>query len=564
MPGRTRQRYGAIAPVVAFCAGTLVLAKTWCRRLFPGIVARSEHLSEPADAPTARERIPAINADNQNHAHAGTPASKPVILAIVILLLFYAVATGLGFTQPGDGHGEGHSETAAAHATPDYYAVMPFVLLLGAIALLPLLSATEHWWESNRNRFLVAGGLAIATIAYYVLLYDHAGFGKAGSVLEHAVLKEYIPFIVLLFSLYTISGGIRISGDLAAHPLTNSTFIAVGGLLASFIGTTGAAMLLIRPLLETNSERRHVQHTVVFFIFVVCNCGGCLLPIGDPPLFLGYLLGVDFLWTMWNLWLPWLVVNIALIGVYYLWDRFFCYPKEKIRDIRRDETRIRPLKITGLWPNVLLLIGIVFSVALLDPTKAFPGTEYLVDGGWHPWLFLREIVQLGLVALSLGLGCHKIREDNKFNYHAIVEVAVLFIGIFICMQPAIEILNEKGADLGLETPRQMFWATGGLSAVLDNAPTYVVFFKTAAASNGGDDFPRLVSEPGRPADLLVGIALGAVFMGAMTYIGNGPNFMVRAIAEQSGIRMPSFFGYVIKYSVPILLPIFFIATLLFL
>ena len=408
----------------------------------------------------------------------------------------------------------------------------------------------------------MAGALAIATLLYYLLVYSGGGLGKVTLVLEHAVMQEYVPFIVLLFSLYTISGGIRIEGDLVARPLTNSVFLVIGGLLASFIGTTGAAMLLIRPLLDTNDERKHVQHTVVFFIFVVCNCGGCLLPIGDPPLFLGYLKGVDFMWTMWNLWMPWLVVNAALIGTYFLLDRFLFYPRETKVDIVRDERSVRPLTVSGLWPNALLLIGVVFSVALLDPNKVLPGTN------WHPWLYLREIVQMGLVALSLLLGSSKVRAANSFNYHAIVEVAALFIGIFICMQPAIEILHVKGPSLGIHTPNQFFWATGSLSSVLDNAPTYVVFFETADAMFPGESLATLVSGTGELSGAarmkLIGISLGAVFMGAMTYIGNGPNFMVRAIAEQSGVRMPSFFGYVVRYSIPILVPIFVIATMFFL
>jgi len=509
------------------------------------------------------------------HTHHG-PSSRTVVLAIVAVIAFFAVATAAGWTHSwlpaheddhaahaDEGHAdEGHADEAHEPGIPAMYAVLPFVGLLGAIAVLPLMRATEHWWESNLHRLYVAGGLAVVTLAYYWLLHTDGGMGKVTSVLQHAILIEYIPFIVLLFSLYTISGGIRIEGDMAAHPLTNSTFITVGGLLASFIGTTGAAMLLIRPLLETNRERQHVQHTVVFFIFVVCNCGGCLLPIGDPPLFLGYLKGVEFLWTMWNLWLPWLVVNAVLIAVYFAWDHFFCYPHETKRDIRKDETQIRPLRISGLWPNAALLVGIIFSVALLDSSKTFPGTD------WHPWPFLREAVQLGLVALSLLLGSESVRSANRFNYHAIAEVAALFIGIFICMQPALEILNVKGSELGLAEPWQLFWATGGLSAVLDNAPTYVVFFETAATEFPGKEFASLVSGTGeeaiRASDLLVGISLGAVFLGAMTYIGNGPNFMVKAIAEQSGVKMPSFFGYVVRYSVPVLVPIFIVATLLFL
>ncbi|NQT16865.1 MAG: sodium:proton antiporter [Planctomycetes bacterium] len=441
------------------------------------------------------------------------------------------------------------------------WTIIPFVLLLGAIAVLPLLSWTEHWWERNLNRFNVAAVLGSITMLYYLVLHEHPAeqhwpgpgfashdptglnFQATWTVLANAILYEYVPFIVLLFSLYTISGGIRIEGDLPAHPLTNTTFIAAGGLLASFIGTTGAAMLLIRPLLETNRERRHVRHTVIIFIFVVCNCGGLLLPIGDPPLFLGYLRGVYFLWTL-NLWQQWLFVNGMLLAIYYVWDRFWCYPQETLRDVRRDERQVRRLKFSGLWPNALLLLGVVLSVALLDPLKTLPGTE------WHPWYYLREVIQVGLVALSLLWGSRLIRQANNFNYHAILEVAALFFGIFICMQAPLQILQEAGADLGLTTPTQFFWLTGILSSVLDNAPTYVVFFETAKAlpATAGTTVAG-VAEP-----LLVAVSLGAVFMGAMTYIGNGPNFMVKAIAEKSGIRMPSFFGYML-YSVAILLPV---------
>lgn len=516
-------------------------------------------------APQAAEEFAiTTEAPSLEHAHASHgPSSRSVVLGIAALLVLFVVATAAGWTSSMAHHGTepAAGEEAASYghgAMPAYYAVTPFVLLLGAIAVLPLVPATEHWWESNLHRFYVSAVLAVVTMGYYILLHTGGGMEKTFSVLQHAVLLEYIPFIVLLFALYTISGGIRIEGDLAAHPSTNTTFVAIGGLLASFIGTTGAAMLLIRPLLETNRERKHVQHTVIFFIFIVCNCGGCLLPIGDPPLFLGYLKGVEFLWTMWNLWLPWLVINIVLLAIYFVWDYFWCYPHETKKDIRRDESEIRPLRITGLWPNVLLLLGVILAVALLDPNKPVPGTH------WHPWPFLREAVQLGLVALSLLLGSEKVRQANKFNYHAILEVAALFIGIFICMQPAVEILNYKGPQLGLSQPWQLFWATGSLSAVLDNAPTYVVFFETAASEYHGEKFAELVSHNATAAAQLIGISLGAVFMGAMTYIGNGPNFMVKAIAEQSGVKMPSFFGYVIRYSGPILVPVFILATFLFL
>jgi len=538
--------------------------------------------------------------------HSSLGSGKPLLLAIALILVVYIGLAILGVPQKGtqlitdirhdahlseadefELHGrkgeidpktehsearEGDDEAEAGHhaeviAHPPYWMITPFALLLGAIAVLPLVPATEHWWESNLNRFIVAAVLAAVTLLYYLLLFEgsmHAhwpahhvvGYNEFGwnsiltfEVFANAIFSEYIPFIMLLFSLYVISGGIRIEGDLPAHPLTNCAFIATGGLLASFIGTTGAAMLLIRPLLETNAERKHVKHTVIFFIFVVCNCGGCLLPIGDPPLFLGYLRGVDFLWTL-KLWPEWLFVNTMLLVIYFVWDHFFSYPKETVQDLAKDEFRTRRLRFSGAWLNVPLLVGVILSVALFDPSKAFPGTD------WHAWFYLREIVQLALVGVSLAVGGNVVRKANKFNYHAILEVAALFFGIFICMQAPLQILGVKGPSLGLSNPMQFFWLTGGLSSALDNAPTYVVFFETAKTL-GGEPSVAGVAEP-----LLIAISLGAVFMGAMTYIGNGPNFMVKAIAEKSGIRMPSFFGYMI-YSCCILLPLLVVMTVIF-
>jgi Na+/H+ antiporter NhaD/arsenite permease-like protein len=520
-------------------------------------------------------------------------SNKPLLTAIAVVTVVYFATALAGLPQKGakiaaEGFGEHQAESGpstieghgapAEHAVgpPKLWMVIPFVLLLAAIAVLPLVRVTEHWWDSNLNRFIVAAVLGALTLLYYLVMHEEpiAGHWPAHhiahpnpeglnfllgrTVLFNAILNEYIPFIMLLFSLYTVSGGIRIEGDLRARPLINSAFIAAGGVLASFIGTTGAAMLLIRPLLETNRERKHVKHTVIFFIFVVCNCGGCLLPIGDPPLFLGYLQGVPFLWTF-SLWPAWLFINGLLVAVYYLWDRFLCYPHETPLDIALDETRTRGLVFSGVWPNAFLLAGIVLSVSLLDPSKMFPGTD------WRPWLYLREIVQLGLVGVSLLLGSPQVRIANNFNYRAIIEVAALFFGIFICMQPPLEILHERGPSLGLIHPAQFFWTTGALSSILDNAPTYMVFFQTANSltQSPGPGVLQLVGGAYIREDLLVAISLGAVFMGAMTYIGNGPNFMVKAIAEKSGIKMPSFFGYM-AYSCAILLPLFLLTTLLFL
>ena len=533
------------------------------------------------------------------------PASDPtsrVLAGIATLILVYIAACFFGGPQhatqlvvsqqtdhqadhgfaplhPADGHAgpkdasDAHGDAGHHHpGVPGMAWVTPFVLLLLAIAVLPLLPATEHWWESNLHRFYVAMVLGLVTLGYYLIGFNQPleGHWPAHSVIEpipgaalqwnlawnvlaNALLHEYIPFIVLLLSLYTISGGIRIEGNLTAHPRTNTSFLAIGGLLASFIGTTGAAMLLIRPLLETNKERSHAVHPVVFFIFIVCNCGGCLLPIGDPPLFLGYLRGVDFFWTF-SLWPAWLAVNLLLLLVYWIWDRFFCYPREASHDLVRDEYEKQKIRIRGWVLGVPLLIGVVLCVALLDPSKPLPGTD------WHAPLYLREISQLLLVGLSLLFGRRAIRQDNQFSYHAIVEVAALFFGIFICMQPALQILDARGSEMGVETPVQFFWTTGGLSSVLDNAPTYVVFFETARTLTPAGVFhTETVIDP----TLLIAISLGAVFLGAMTYIGNGPNFMVKAIAESAGIPMPSFFGY-LKYSVCVLLPIFLLVSILFL
>ena len=487
------------------------------------------------------------------HEHHPTRMTRLQWLGIVL----GAVAVGLLIYSSVTGHEGGHNEGAhgtAAHA-PSLWSIIPFAGLLLSIAILPLIPATEHWWESNKNRLAIALCFGAVTLAYYWLAYSAE---KVVSILEHAVLAEYIPFIVLLFSLYVISGGISLKGDLAARPGTNTAFLAVGAAIASFVGTTGASMLLIRPLLQTNSERKYVRHTVIFFIFLVSNIGGCLLPIGDPPLFLGYLKGVGFLWTL-GLWPEWLVTSAILLAVYYFWDRK-AYQKETLRDLILDEKWRTRLTLSGKL-NLLWLAGVVLCVALVKPGEEFLGL------GFRPFPFMRELLMLALTALSLKLTTRRIRADNEFNYHAILEVAALFIGIFICMQAPIEILRASGAALEpvLSSPMRFYWATGVLSSFLDNAPTYVVFFETASTMTpeGATDVVTLAGGGTVLQSMLVAISLGAVFMGAMTYIGNGPNFMVKSIAEQSGIRMPSFFGYMV-YSCGILIPLFVIVTLIFL
>jgi Na+/H+ antiporter NhaD/arsenite permease-like protein len=519
-------------------------------------------------------------------------SSSTVTRGIGAVMILYAVVWGTGIlpgahkTTHEEGHApavshEGdHSETRiipASHPVespnhgdethpyvPSWVWVTPFALLLGSIAILPLLSATEHWWHRNRNRFIVAVVLGSITLAFYAFGHpggidnhftgEHGtapGLSTAFAAFSNAMFEEFIPFIVLLFSLYVISGGINLSGDLPAHPRTNCAFLGIGALLASFVGTTGAAMVFIRPLLATNAERKKKTHTVMFFIFLVCNCGGLLLPIGDPPLFLGYLKGVPFGWTL-GLLPYWLAVNLFLLVVYYVWDTV-AYRSETKEDIRRDDTEVQPLRLTGKI-NILFMLGVVLCVALVVPGRP-------LIGSWAPPLYLRELMMLGLVALSLICTHATTRVKNRFDYVAIVEVAALFCGIFLCMQVPIEILNVKGSQMGIESPSGFYWMTGILSSFLDNAPTYVVFFETAKTMGAGatEAVVHLGGNQTILESLLVPISLGAVFMGANTYIGNGPNFMVKSIAEQSGVAMPSFFGYML-YSAAILLPTFAVVS----
>jgi Na+/H+ antiporter NhaD/arsenite permease-like protein len=455
-----------------------------------------------------------------------------------------------------------HGEHHVVHAAPPaYYSIIPFAALLLCIALLPLFHKTEHWWEYNWNRLLVASVLGGITLLYYAFLYGHgvidhashsmsaAGLPAAVTVLKNAILVEYIPFITLLFSLYVISGGIAVEGHLVGRPKLNAGIIGIGGLLASFIGTTGAAMLLIRPLLRANAKRKYVAHTVIFFIFVACNTGGCLLPIGDPPLFLGFLRGVHFIWTL-SLWPMWLFMNIALVAAYFAWDTWR-YRSEDHEVVEKTPAMPERFAIRGVT-NFAWLAGVIACVVWLDPSKEFPGTH------WHAPQYFRELVMLGLAALSLWSTSPEIRRRNAFNYDAILEVAALFVGIFICMQAPVQILNTYGSSLGIDSPMKFYWGTGILSAFLDNAPTYVIFFETTKTMEAAG--PTVA---GVPVLYLVPIALGSVFMGAMTYIGNGPNFMVKAIAEAHNVRMPSFFGYM-AYSCVVLLPLSALMTLLFL
>lgn len=441
-------------------------------------------------------------------------------------------------------------ERAAAISVPNPLWCLPFALLLLSIAILPIAPVLRHWWDRHHVKLLV--GLALGGIV--LLHYAVRGFGIHGrkpgaetllTVLDRAVLEDYVPFMTLLFSLFVISGGLQLRGDLRAKPAVNSAFLGLGALLAGLIGTTGASMVLIRPLLQTNRERKHIAHTVVFFIFLVSNIGGCLTPIGDPPLFLGYLKGVPFSWTF-RLAPAWIFCIAILLAIHHVWDRI-AYRSESAADLLRDELEIEPPRLRGTI-NAVWLLGVVLAVALPIPGR-----------------FARVILMLGFAGLSLWTTPRGLREETEFRYGAIIEVACLFLGIFLTMQVPIEILQARGGDLRLGTPSHFFWATGALSSVLDNAPTYVVFFETAKSLGIAPGAPSLALADGSliRADLLAAISLGSVLMGANTYIGNGPNLMVKAIAEERGVVMPGFFSYML-YSAFVLIPLFAAVAFLFL
>ncbi len=473
--------------------------------------------------------------------------------------------SGLNRRPPTDASGVGVApslgEPEHAHPIPHWVWTLPFAVLLILIATLPLVRAAHHWWENNLTKLMVGLVLGLIVLVYYAAREfgfhgTPTGWPTIRAVLQHAVLDDYVPFIVLLFSLYVIAGGLQVRGDLLALPAVNTGILALGAVMASFVGTTGASMVLIRPLLHTNRDRTHVVHTVVFFIFLVSNIGGCLLPIGDPPLFLGYLKGVPFFWTF-HLILPWAFCLVALLLIYYLWDRFYAFPREPKPIMRLEEQHFSPLRLHGKV-NLLYLLGVVASVAFI-----VPGKPLLPGGAWVVPAFVREAIMLVLAVASLASTPRGLRKEVQFNYAAIAEVAALFLGIFLTMQVPIEILQAEGKNLPLHHPWHFFWATGLLSSVLDNAPTYLVFFESARSLGApSGEFMTLLDGSQIGFGLVKAISLGAVFMGANTYIGNGPNFMVKSIAEGHGVRMPSFFGYM-KYSLAVLLPVFAVVTWLF-
>jgi Na+/H+ antiporter NhaD/arsenite permease-like protein len=452
-----------------------------------------------------------------------------------------------------DKAGHGHEKGPKIGEHLSLWSVIPFAFMLGCIAILPLVN--PHWWEHNTNRAKVAGAAAIPT-AIYLLWFFSSGYEHSASELMLHAGQEYLSFVLLLGSLFIISGGIYIQGSLDGTPIVNTVLLAIGAILASLIGTTGASMVLIRPLIRANASRKHMVHVVIFFIFIVSNCGGLLTPIGDPPLFLGFLKGVPFFWTATHLWQEWLLVNVLLLVVFNIWDQIALNREEKERagsQLERLMTH-EPLRIIGLH-NVLFLAGVVAVIILKG--SGFLGSAYGIQEG------LMALLAVG----SYFLTNRTIHEKNRFSFAPIIEVAILFAGIFVTMIPALEILGVKGKELGLTQQWQFFWASGALSSCLDNAPTYLTFVATASGMLGVTPDPTapylatFLQQPGAEA-LLIAISCGSVFMGAVTYIGNGPNFMVKAIAEENDVKMPSFFGYTI-YSFAILIPIFVVVTLVF-
>ena len=431
------------------------------------------------------------------------------------------------------------------------WTLVPFVTLLLSIAVLPL--AAPHFWESNRNKAVVSLGLALPIALYLVLAHGAAGWAELG----HKAM-EFISFMALLGSLYVISGGIYVRGSFSGTPLMNTALLALGAVLASCIGTTGASVLLIRPFLRANQRRQRKTHLVVFFIFIVSNCGGLLTPLGDPPLFLGFLKGVPFEWTL-QLWPEWLLVNGALLVLFNFWDQYV---------LDREEMESREPLLEAVQRNERFGLSGKRNIAFL---AAIVATIYASGSGianaGEPWPFgVAEGLMFAAATGSWALTARELHRLNVYSWHPIAEVAALFAGIFVAMTPALLYLNAHAASFGISSPVHFFWATGLLSSFLDNAPTYLTFAATACGLDGipleGRYLATYLAHGGDNAAVLSAISTGAVFMGANTYIGNGPNFMVKAIAEHAGVRMPTFFGYM-AYSGAILLPLFGLITLIF-
>ncbi len=435
---------------------------------------------------------------------------------------------------------------------------IPFAGLLLSIALLPLLLSSV--WQRHFGKIAAAWSLAFLLPAAAVL-----GVADTAHAVGHTLLLDYVPFILVLFALFTVAGGICVRGNLRGTPAMNTALLAIGTVLAGWMGTTGASMLMIRPVIRANDNRKHAVHVIVFFIFLVANAGGALTPLGDPPLFLGFLKGVDFFWPTRHLFLPTLVLACLLLAVFYAIDSHYWRRHDEANLARLDPTPDQPIRIEG-WVNVPLLAAIVGAVLMSGTWR--PGVSWVPFEGAEIELqnVVRDVLVVAIALVSLKLTPSSAREGNHFEWGPIVEVAKLFLAIFVTIVPVIAMLRAGadgafGALVQLATddagnPRNAvyFWLSGALSSFLDNAPTYLVFFNMA----GGDAQALMTSH----AATLAAISAGSVFMGAMTYIGNAPNFMVKAVAEQRGIAMPSFPRYM-AWSAAILLPSFVLLTLLF-
>ncbi len=438
------------------------------------------------------------------------------------------------------------------------WSALPFVGILLSIALFPLLA--PRFWHHHYPKVAAAWGLALAVP--FVAAYGT----PAATEMLHMALLDYVPFIILIGTLFVIGGGILVRGTLRGSPWVNAAIMATGATLASWIGTTGAAVLLIRPLLRANQQRRRKAHTVVFFIFLVANIGGVLTPLGDPPLFLGFLHGVPFFWSL-TLWRELLLVAGLILAAYLALD---------VHHWKREDAAVRapsqvphePLRVEG-WHNFIFLGGVLAAVVLSGVWH--PGTVSVLGVDLQIQNLLRDAVLVLLAAGSLATTRRRTREENGYTWGPVREVAILFAGIFATIVPVLLVLRAGEAGAlgpvihGIRTPAQFFWGTGLLSSFLDNAPTYLAFLSTTIGriEPGVPEREAILRLVGENHAYLQAIATGAVFMGANTYIGNAPNFMVKSIAEEAGIEMPSFFGYVFRYALPFLVPVFLLATWVF-
>lgn len=455
-------------------------------------------------------------------------------------------------------HQEENHDTAKNHASepmaPPVWAVLPFVVLLLMIATGPLFY--EHFWHKNYPKIAVS--LAIVVVLFYVLFLHNFNYPV------HSAF-EYIQFISLLASLYIASGGILINLERKATPGTNVVLLAIGAVIANLIGTTGASMLLIRPFMRLNQERIKPYH-IIFFIFIISNVGGSLTPIGDPPLFLGFLKGVPFTWTITNNFLPWLFAITVLLIIFYLFDKSNFKANSEIAETPPGSNKF---SIVGSRNFIWLLVIIV--AVFIDP-NIFPWVPG-IDFHGQSFSYIRELIMLSVAYFSYRFASRKALDGNEFTFEPIREVTFIFIGIFGTMMPALELVSnfaKSEAGIAMINENSLYWGTGALSGFLDNAPTYLNFLAAGMASQGAEinqlNDVREFAAGGiyeNSVMFLKAISIAAVFFGAMTYIGNGPNFMVKSISEERGLKMPSFFGYIIKYSIPFLLPIFFLSWLIF-